>query len=204
MSRRKTNRSQSKQPKQPKQRMAGVAQPSRKAGWLEEKGPMVRFTLKFGAILAGFYAISFLPPCQTIVDGYLQVTAWVANGLLHLIGERSSLTGASIWSQASSVTVTEACSALEFTWFLAAAILAFPGPWLRKLAGVGLGFVVLSALNVLRVASLYLIGVHSVGAFTVVHEDAWPALLILATLLLMATWITWSRRPASLENHAAA
>ena len=164
---------------------------------------MVGFALKFGGALACFYIISFLPPFQAPVEGYLHATAWLANGLLHLIGQGSRLAGDSIWSPISSVTVTDECSALEFTWFLAAAIIAFPGPWPRKLLGMAVGFVVLSALNVVRVASLYLIGVHHAGAFSVAHEDAWPALLILATLLLMGTWIAWSRTPARLENHAA-
>ncbi|MGB8169128.1 MAG: archaeosortase/exosortase family protein [Chthoniobacteraceae bacterium] len=150
------------------------------------------------------FLLSSIPVCQSVLPTYLMATAWLANALLHAVGEVSQIAETSIWSLKYSVTVADKCSGLELAWFLGATLLAFPATWGKRLLGAALGFVFLSVLNVLRVASLYLIGVHGTGAFAVIHEDAWPALMILATVVGASAWIAWALPKERLEGHAAA
>ncbi len=110
------------------------------------------------------------------------------------MGEHSQLTDASIWSSEYSVTVTAACSALEFSGFLSAAILAFPASWPQRIAGLIGSQILLCVLNVVRVASLYLVGVHGLRAFALVHENLWPALMVVACVVAMTFWIQWAWR----------
>ncbi len=172
-------------------------------GWLAEKAPVFRFAAKFALILGALYAVFTLALCQKVLPIYLESIARIAHGLLHAAGESSQLTAASIWSPLHSVTVTAQCSALEFTGFLAATILALPASWSRKLPGLALGFVLLSGVNVIRVASLYFIGVHGLRYFPIIHENVWPAIMVVATVAGVAFWIDWALRPAPTASHAA-
>lgn len=172
--------------------------------WVAGKWPVLRFGLKFAGFVVMFHALKLLPLYSSVLTRYLEATALLANSLVHLVGENSQLAGASIWSARYSVTVSDACSALELVWFLGAAMLAFPASWSRKIAGLAASLLLLGLLNVLRIASLYLCGLHGWKAVDVIHQDAWPALLVMATVAAMAGWIAWVHQPRHIPSHAAA
>ena len=65
------------------------------------------------------------------------------------------------------------------------------------------GGAVILALNLIRVMSLYLVGVHFPNAFNTVHEEIWSVLLVIATVCLTITWIGWARRDEEGNNDAA-
>jgi len=48
-------------------------------------------------------------------------------------------------------------------------------------------------LNVLRIVSLYFVGVYFPGAFDFCHMDVWPLVIVLATCAGFILWIRWSR-----------
>ena len=110
---------------------------------------------------------------------YLHAVACLGNGLVHVCGEASKVTGATLSSSKYGVTVSPECSAVEFAWFIGAVVLSFPAPWRARMLGLLGGVVFVALLNSLRVASLFLVGVHARMAFDLVHEDVWAVLLII-------------------------
>jgi exosortase/archaeosortase family protein len=63
-------------------------------------------------------------------------------------------------------------------------------------AGILVGAVVLQVLNVVRVASLLLVGVHAPDAFQEAHVEVWQVGFLVATLVLWLVWLQWATRPA--------
>lgn len=171
--------------------------------FLRRNGPVLWFVSKFlGAVLA-FYLLSLSPLSARMHTAYLTAVAASAHAVLRAAGVECQLLDATIWSGKYSVTVGPQCSGVELAWFLAAAMLAFPAAWKSRVIGLVAGLTFLVSLNIIRVSSLYLVGVHAPAHFAWVHESGWPTLLILATLGIMGLWIGRLGARESLANEPA-
>ena len=171
--------------------------------WLARKGPVLRMAVKFASLMLAYYAFSLLPFSECALNELVIFTARLASYLLNLLGEQSQIIENTISSGQFAITVLKACSCVEFVWFYCAALIAFPSPLGSKIPGVLVGGTVILGLNLIRVMSLYLVGVHFPNAFNTVHEEIWSVLLVIATVCLTVTWIGWARRDEEGNNDAA-
>jgi exosortase H (IPTLxxWG-CTERM-specific) len=176
---------------------------TRGRAWLRNKGPVWRFGLKFGMLMGAYYLLVLTPFCDAWLYSYLRANAWLASGMLNLLGQDSHLSEITIRSAHFAITVRRGCDAIEPSWFFCAALLAFPAPWRRKLAGIVAGTLALQALNLLRIVSLYFIGLHYPAGFGPAHVEIWPVLFILAAISLWVGWIGWTKPPPESTPHAA-
>ncbi|HEX6242960.1 MAG TPA: hypothetical protein VFZ61_18735, partial [Polyangiales bacterium] len=87
--------------------------------------------------------------------------------------------------------IVKACSALDAQALFAAAALAFPTRWPRKLLGLCLGVALLTLLNLLRIACLYWVGLRAPDSFDAAHEEWLPAALVFAACVSFAGWARW-------------
>jgi exosortase H (IPTLxxWG-CTERM-specific) len=79
-----------------------------------------------------------------------------------------------------------------------AGVLAYPAGWRTRLLGAAIGTAALFVLNLVRVVSLFLIGVHAPDLFRVTHVWIWQFLVIGFALLLFVVWVdTFVDRTAS-------
>lgn len=147
------------------------------------------FTLKFVAIVAAFHALTLLPVYAWLLPSYLHTVALLAQALSRCFGEVGEVVGATLRAPAYAVTVSPACSAVELAGFIVAAVLAFPSPWRAKVSGVVLGMIFIAGLNVARVTSLFLVGLHARASFDMVHDDLWAVLFILGATFFVGLWI---------------
>jgi exosortase/archaeosortase family protein len=170
--------------------------------WYEGKAPLLRFGIRFLALIALFYALTSTAMYQRLLSSAVIADARLSSAVLNLIGEPSHVNNSTIASARYALTVLPACSAVEYPWFLCAAMLAFPCRPLLKLPGVIAGTVLLLGLNVVRVVSLYWIGVHWPSVFDIVHEQFWTVLLTAATVLICIAWIRWATEDPRLDAAA--
>ena len=78
-----------------------------------------------------------------------------------------------------------------------AAILATPAPWPQKGIGVGVGFLAIQLLNLVRIISLfYLLQWHPVW-FEWAHLYLWQALIMLDGLIVYLLWVRWLPAPVA-------
>ena len=85
------------------------------------------------------------------------------------------------------------CSGLHFCWLFCAAVFAFPAPWGLRIVGAVLGSLILLGMNILRVISLFLAGCYYPGWFPAVHEQVWPLISLVMTMVLMGAWLAWGK-----------
>jgi exosortase/archaeosortase family protein len=147
---------------------------------------------KFGVLVLALYLVLAVPTAEDVLYDYLKANAWVSNLILDMLGQGTQVTDVTIRSPNFAIAIKRGCDAVEPTWLLCAAIMAFPGPWRRKLAGIGIGSVALQALNLIRIVTLYWIGSRLPAFFLPAHLEIWPAVFIIAAILLFVGWKGWA------------
>ena len=158
----------------------------------------------FGVLMGLFYILILTPFFNRLLYSYLGANAWLASGILNLLGQDSHVSEITVHTVRFAITVRRGCDAIEPSWFFCAALLAFPAPFSRKIMGIVVGAVLLQGLNLVRIVSLYFIGVHRPQFFNTAHVEIWPAIFILVAISLWIAWISWTRRPVPTVSHAAA
>jgi exosortase H (IPTLxxWG-CTERM-specific) len=172
--------------------------------WFAARAPALRFLAVFALLLGGFYAAILLPACDRAFYQCLCINARAANAILQNLGQSTSVSGVTIRSAQYAISIRRGCDAIEPAWFFSAAVLAFPGSWRRKPVGLAVGVVAILALNLVRIVSLYFIGLHLRWFFPAAHQELWPVVFIVASLGLWIAWIRWSRENGHPPAHAAA
>ena len=172
-------------------------QNSSKLGFLknfwQEKSPVFKFITAFAACIVLFYILYYSFFFQDYVKPPL-LTAQTAIGavLLNLFGLPVAATGDVLAGAGASVKVAGGCDGLEATALLLAAILVFPIPFKFKWPGLLAGLVVLSILNIIRIAGLYVVKLYWPGAFDFMHVQGGLYLFSFVTILLMLIWANWA------------
>jgi len=125
--------------------------------------------------------------------------ASAANSVLRLLGHPTQIAGNVVGTGDFGITVVTACTGLFTTALYLVAVALFPTTWMRKLAGVGIGICGIAILNIIRLVSLYYVGVHWPAALDVVHQLVWQSLFI---AFAIALWLLWAGRAAARRGAA--
>ncbi|MCP4613152.1 MAG: exosortase H [Planctomycetes bacterium] len=157
---------------------------------------VLKFLLIFGVLLAAFYVFTEFSPFynKRFVPSHHHLIAKVSGALLAVLGQDITVTGKSIHSPRFSVRIIRGCDAVEAIALYVCAVLAFPLPFLKKLSGIIAGTLLLLILNLIRIVSLFLIGVYSRRIFDLMHIDVWQAIFIFFAVLLWILWLLWATR----------
>jgi len=155
---------------------------------------MLRFFIIFSVLLVGLFTLEILQPTEKYV--ILPFTSFIADisvGLVRFFDDNVLAYGNVIQDQASGfgVRIERGCNGVEAVIILFSAIFAFPAPLKYKMIGVGIGFIAIQALNLVRIISLFYLGQWNQTAFEWFHLYLWQALIILDALVV---WLIWLRR----------
>jgi exosortase H (IPTLxxWG-CTERM-specific) len=156
--------------------------------------PVGRFVGIYAVVLsAGFLVLALRPVNDHVVNHYTTFVAHEARLALNLLGEGATVTGQVLSSPRYSVAIFNGCNGLEAILIFVSGVVAFPASWRSKVLGIVLGFVAIQVFNVVRVVSLFYVGVHRQEWFTVAHVLVWQSLVIVFGVVL---WLVWVRRYA--------
>ena len=128
---------------------------------------------------------------ETAMMGIQRSLALVTSGFLNLFGQSTVVVDTTVQSEVFGISVVTACTGLFTTGLFVIAVLAFPALWWRKLIGVGMGVFGIYAVNVIRLVTLYFIGVELPGFLDQAHQLVWQSLLI---VIAVALWLYWAGR----------
>jgi exosortase H (IPTLxxWG-CTERM-specific) len=168
---------------------------------------MLRFVLLFAVLLAGLFVAELLQP----VDDYviLPFTGAIAKVCVFIVGSfdpHALAIGKELRSTTNgfAISIERGCNGVEAVIILVSAMLAFPAPWKHKLAGIGIGFVAIQLLNLVRIISLFYLGQWNRTWFDWFHLYLWQALIVLDALVVFLIWLRYlpyderrDERPAS-------
>jgi exosortase H (IPTLxxWG-CTERM-specific) len=148
-----------------------------------------RFLIVFAVLLIGFYAIITIDAVdRRVVLPFTAALARVSGAALNLIGERVRVTGTVIGSSKFAVDIRGGCNGLEAVVFVCAAMLAFQAPVRKRIIGAFAAAMILEGLNVIRIDSLYLLGVYHRNVFEMFHLAVWQTLMFGAAVFIFLIW----------------
>jgi exosortase H (IPTLxxWG-CTERM-specific) len=159
---------------------------------------VLRFLGVFTAIMAAFYVVWVLPPVrEDLFPHYLHWNAAASAFVLRLLGHAAQASGEFLRTPEFSLQVGRGCDAVQPTMLFLAALIALPAARRRKVQGALAGTALLLGLNLIRIVSLFLIGLYRPNLFHLMHVDVWQSVFIFVALLLWLLWALWAFRPAA-------
>ena len=168
-----------------------------KSQW-QQKKPVLFFVLGFAVLMVLFYVVLLSDYFQKNIQvKIIAVDASISSFILNIFGMNTKTSREMILSPEFSISIARGCDALEAMGLFASALLSFPARWKHKLIGFFAGIAILFALNIGRIISLYLTGVHFPKAFEFMHVEVWQGIFILFALGLWIFWIRWTRKEAT-------
>jgi len=157
--------------------------------------PEARFLVGFMLILGvSFTVLALRPVNDTVVLPYTELVARASGVVLAVLGEEITVDGCDLRSPRFSVMIYNGCNGLITSLIFVSGVLAFPAPWRAKLIGCLAGLVAIQVINMVRIVSLFYIGVFAPRFFTQAHIFVWQSIVILAGIVL---WVVWARRYAA-------
>jgi exosortase/archaeosortase family protein len=129
------------------------------------------------------------------IDSWLHATAVSAGFLLHLFANDIHVYGDEIVGDGFAMRIVRTCDAADVMILLSSAVLAWPRPWIRRVVVAVAGLVIIYALNVLRIVTLYGLGARHPAAFEFAHLELWPVVLLLAAVAIFY----WQAKPRPVE-----
>ena len=161
---------------------------------------MLRFFVLFMGLLVGLFWLRITNVVREYVTlPFTGVLADVSAFLIKAVDSDVVSHGAVIQSVSTGfgVEIAPGCDGIEAVIILVSAIMAFPSPWKHKLVGIGIGFVAIQSLNLVRIISLFYLGQWNKVWFDWFHLYLWQALIVLDALAVWLIWLRYlPRRPA--------
>ena len=162
-------------------------------GLLARHRRMVRALLIYAGSLLGllflYGRLDGTPLMEPLLRFNAQTTGFLASAFVSNI----QVSGSQILSDTVAFRIVAECTSLAPFAIFVAAIVAFPATLSRKLLGILLGFVALSAVNLVRITSLIYIGVTFPEALDVAHLLVWQSVMVMVSVMF---WLVWMRRYA--------
>jgi exosortase H (IPTLxxWG-CTERM-specific) len=157
--------------------------------------PILLFVGGFGLLMGLFYAF-WLSSWFTlhINPKIASFNASLSSRILSLLGQKTSSSGELIFSSSYSISVARGCDGIEAMAIFVCALLAFPMAWRKKILGVVIGVLILFVLNLIRIVSLFLVGVYYPSIFELMHVEIWQGIFILVSVSLWLMWIYFSTK----------
>lgn len=155
------------------------------------RGPSVplRSLLLYVVYLSlGIVGLSLLVVQKRVVPPWTQANVSAAAAVARLILPDARAVGTALSSGPAVLDVRTGCNGVHAVLIFAPAVLAFPAPWTRRLAGLVLGAAAIFALNIVRVVNLLLVAVHLPAQLEFFHIYVWQALMALLAFGIFLLW----------------
>lgn len=170
------------------------------------RATVLRAIAVFILLMGAYYVVEY----AFLLDGkllksYLALIASATAKILNLFGHE--VVAQERWvmarqgaSRPFSVEIVHGCDALEPTVAYLSALLASPVLFRRKIPGILIGVPVLLVVNMVRIVSLFLVGVYYRKALDVMHYDLWQAAFIVLAIVSWAIWVQWATREKAVQR----
>ena len=155
---------------------------------------MNKFVFWFITLIVVLFTGYMLPWGQNYVANPITSgVAWVSAQIMHLFDPAVVSDGIMLMNPERNwaIQVVAGCNGMEAVIILFASVFAFPATLKQKLAGFVAGFFAIHALNVVRIISLFYMGMWDKTWFDWFHLFIWQALIILDALVVFLLWLRW-------------
>ncbi len=128
-----------------------------------------------------------------------RINTILAAGVLDFFGLAPSTRGLTIMFEGFRAQVIGECSAVFTSILPVAFMIAFPGSWKRKKAGLLVGLTTIFLVNVARISLLVLVGARAPHLFDAVHLYVGQTAMMLLIVSICFIWVHWAHGQLNLQ-----
>ncbi|HNB81441.1 MAG TPA: exosortase H [Chitinophagaceae bacterium] len=157
---------------------------------------LLRFLILFAVLYIGFelaYFNDFL--YQHVFYPVNKGFAWLSAKLLTVCGLPAHSNADSILNDTFSITVKQGCDSLEALAIFLCGVIAFPARMKIKLWGLLIGTSIILFMNLIRLMSLFWIGLYHFDLFDLFHLEIWQGYFIVQSIALWVIWVIQASKP---------
>jgi exosortase H (IPTLxxWG-CTERM-specific) len=158
-----------------------------------------RFIITYLILMAGFFFIIGFTPLQKIIDVngmYTRGVVLITSEILTALHIPSSCNGSIIHLPSISLDVRFGCNGLEAVMIYSVAVLAFPATWRKKIYGIIAGFLIIQAINIVRIVGLAYAGVYFQNIFHYIHIYVAQGIMIAIALGTFFLYLAFTKTNA--------
>lgn len=153
---------------------------------------IIRVAAGFLLVLAAFALLLEWDAFESaVVEPVTRAEAASAAAVLRLSGSDVRVEGTSLLTEGFTMNVLNGCNGVYALSIFLAAVIAYPSRWREKIAGLTLGSLFLFAVNLIRIVTLFAVGVLLPAWLDWFHLYFWQTLIVLVSL---STWFYWEQR----------
>ena len=154
------------------------------------------FVLRFCGYTAAALIIYYFAWTHKIFGPFLSLLATIVGGLMNQLGATVVVSGQVVLvPSVFGIDIASECSGISHLILFCSAVLAYPATLRSRMLGVLLGAVVVSGVNLVRLATILWTGVYAQTYFYFMHTYLWGFLGYLGIVLLWFLWLCLSDRP---------
>jgi exosortase H (IPTLxxWG-CTERM-specific) len=156
--------------------------------------------MTFAIILLALFSIELLNPVQIwVIEPFTAAIAKASAFVLQAFDSTVHAEGIvlSNMTTGAAVSIQPGCNGVEAMIVVMAAIAATPASWTYKLTGIGLSFVAIQALNLVRIISLFYLLQWNPVWFEWAHLYLWQALIMLDGVIVYLVWLRMLPAPTT-------
>ncbi len=160
---------------------------------------MSRFLIVFTVLLAALFSIEMLVPVQEhVIVPFTELLAKLSAAIILPFDDTVIAYGKILQFRDTgfAVSIEAGCNGVEATIVLIAAVFAYPASWKSRAIAIGIGFIAIQALNLVRIISLFYLGNWNTEIFSWIHLYLWPSLIMLDVLIVFIVYLRYLARQA--------
>ena len=153
------------------------------------RSPLLKFVGFFLLFMVVFYLIYTQEWFQEGPLGFIMnIDAKISSFLLNIFGMGTTAVGDTVSSNKFSVDIESGCDGIEAIAIFTGAVAAYPKSAKFKYKGILFGILFLLLMNIVRIITLFVTGVHFPKLFDMMHVEVWQVIFI---VLAIVCWLVW-------------
>ena len=168
---------------------------------------MTRFLTLFVLVLVSLFTLEMLTPVQEhVITPFTGLLARLSAAIVLPFDDTIIAYGKILQFKDTgfAVSIEAGCNGVEATIVLIAGVVAYPASWRARLLAIGLGFLAIQALNLVRIISLFYLGNWNMDIFSWIHLYLWPALIMLDVLIVFTVYLRYLGRQSLAQETSGA
>ena len=155
--------------------------------------------IRFGAYFIGLIILFYLWWTGVKIDGpilgnIVKFTTKASSFVLNIFGYDTSVDGSLLFSNQYSVDLKAGCDGVEPLALFLFSIVAYPIAFKFKWPAILIAVPAFFLMNIIRVITLFLIGIYIPNYFELFHTGIWQGLFLIYGAVLWIIWFNWTFR----------
>lgn len=158
----------------------------------ESRKPVLIFAGSFLLACLLFFWITNMDWFSSFRKPILSVYSSISAAILNIFGYGVKASGEIVSSKNFSVSIEEGCDAIAPAILYIISVVMFPIALKTKWKGLLYGLLAIMVLNIIRIITLFMTGIHLPAIFEFMHVDFWQAVFIVFTVGIWIYWMRWA------------